>query len=123
LPPEVVFRTVRDTSGISQEYIRIPLTLLDIKEKYLSLNAGIRQNKTVYFDLELPLSGTMSVGYVKTGFLKTKPVGIFTSENPYLKINNMDILIVQEQKKWYEKFWVHALFGGAIVEGVNILIK
>ena len=120
---ENVYVTIKDTAGIARDYIRIPFTLLDVKNQYLSLNAGMKENKTAYYDLEVPFSGEMSVGYVKSGFLKTKPVGTFTSSNPYLKINNMDILIIPEKKKWYQSFWIHALAGGAIVEGINLLGK
>lgn len=119
----IVIVKIKDTTGIARDYIRIPFTLLDVENQYLSLNAGLKENKTAYYDMEVPFSGEMSVGYVKSGFLKTKPVGTFTSSNPYLKINNMDILIIPEKKKWYQSFWIHALAGGAIVEGINLLGK
>jgi len=120
---EVVFVPVKDTSGISHDYLRIPFTLLDEKEEYISLKAGMNEDKTAFYHLEVPVSGEMSVGYVKAGFLKTKPVGVFTTKNPYLKVSNMDILITPEKKKWYESFWVHALVGGAAVEGINLLAR
>jgi hypothetical protein len=124
LPPNTVFITIKDTSGVARDYVRIPFQLLKINEKFLSLNAGMNQNRTAWFDLQVPVSGEMSIGYVKAGFLKTKPVGIFTSQNPYLKINSMDILIVKEDKHFYNKTWFHMLAGAVIFEaGHQLLIK
>lgn len=123
LKPGTVIITVKDTSGISRDYVRIPFTLLDIKEPYLNLNAGMNANRTAYFGMSVPVSGTMTIGYKKAGFLKTKPVGIFTSPNPYLQINNMDILIVQERKKWYQYWYVHALAGIVLWETGKQLLK
>jgi len=115
LPPETIIVTIKDTSGLAQYYMKIPFQNIKVNEKYLVLNAGVRDNRKAWFELSVPVSGTMSVGYKKDGFLKTKPVGIFTTENPYLKINNMDILIVKDKDKWYRKWWVHSLAGGGIV--------
>ncbi len=123
LKPGTIIITVKDTSGIAHDYVRIPFTLLDISEKYLTLNAGMNVNRTAYFGLSVPVSGTMTIGYRKDGFLKTKPVGVFTSENQYLHVNSMDILIVEEPKKFYQKTWFHLIIGGAIVETGHQLLK
>jgi hypothetical protein len=123
LKPGTIIVTIKDTTGISHDYVKIPFTLLDIKEPYLTLNAGMNVNRTAYFGLSVPVSGTMTIGYKKSGFLKTKPVGVFTSENPYLHIDNMDILIVQERKKWYQYWYVHALAGIIVYETGRQLIK
>jgi hypothetical protein len=113
IQPGTIIITVRDTAGIYRDYIQIPFTLLNVNEKYLSLGAWMRQNKTAYFDLSVPLSGEMSIGFKKDGlFKKQYPVGLFTSNNPYLKINSMDVLIVQEPVRWYQRWYVHALIGG-----------
>lgn len=123
LQPGTVIITVKDTSGISRDYVRIPFTLLDIKEPYLNLNAGMNANRTAYFGMSVPVSGTMTIGYKKAGFLKSKPVGVFTSDNPYLHIDNMDILIVQERKKWYQYWYIHALAGIVLWETGKQLLK
>jgi len=123
LQPGTVIITVKDTSGISRDYVRLPFTLLDIKEPYLNLNAGMNANRTAYFGMSVPVSGTMTIGYKKAGFLKSKPVGVFTSDNPYLHIDNMDILIVQERKKWYQYWYVHALAGIVLWETGKQLLK
>jgi hypothetical protein len=111
--PTVVTITVKDTSGISHDYIRIPFTLLDENGKDLHLLAGMNLNKTAYFSLAVPFRGTMTVGYKKSGLFKTTPVGIFTSTNPYIHINDLNTVIIQQPKPWYNNFWVHVGIGAA----------
>ena len=123
LKPGTIIVTIKDTTGISHDYVKIPFTLLDVSEKHLTLKAGMNASKTAYFGLTVPISGTMTIGYKKTGFLRTKPVGVFTSDNPYLHIDNMDILIVQERKKGYNYWYVHALAGVVVWETARQLYK
>lgn len=122
LPANTVFITIKDTSGVAS-YIRIPFVLLKVDEKYLSLNAGMHENKKAWFDFQTPVVGELSIGYVRAGFLRQKPVGIFTSLNPYLKINNMDILIVKEKTHFYNKTWFHVLTGAGIFFVGHQLLK
>jgi hypothetical protein len=122
--PETIFITIKDTAGVYQNYAKLPFTAIDTVGQYLSLKAGVNKNKTSWFSLSVPVSGEMSIGYVKAGFLKQKPVGIFTSENPYLKVTDMDILIVKEDKHFYNKTWFHLLSGAILLElGHQLLIK
>ena len=123
LPPNTVFITVKDTSGITHDYVRVPFDLLKLNEKYVSLNAGMDINRKAWYDLSVPFSGNISIGYVKSGFLKMTPKGIFTTENPYIKINSMDVLIVKEPDKFYNKTWFHLLSGAAIFETIHQIVK
>lgn len=123
LPAIPIFITIKDTSGVTRDYIRIPFELLKIADKHVSLNAGMNLNKTAYYNLSVPFSGTVSVGYVKDGLFKKVPRGIFTSDNPYLKIDDMNVLIVQEPKKWYERWYVPIIAGAVGIETVRILLK
>lgn len=123
LPPNTIFITIKDTSGKYNDYVKVPFQLLNVNEKYLSLDAGMRINRKAYFNLSVPFTGQISVGYKKTGLFKTTPVGIYTSDNPYIHINSMDVLIIEDKKGLFTKWWFHALFGGAIVETANILLK
>jgi hypothetical protein len=123
LVPGTTIITVKDTSGVYHSYVKIPFDLLKIKEKYLILNAGMDTNKLAWFDLETPFSGELSIGYQKAGFLKVKPVGIFTTENPYLKVNSMDALIIKENKKIYQKTWFHVALTTVILVTGHQLFK
>jgi hypothetical protein len=122
LLPGTTIITIRDTTGLPSEYLRIPFKLLDEKTKWLSLSAGLDSSDLAWYKLSVPVSGEMTIGYMKTGFLKTKPVGLFTTENPNLVINQMDITIIQDKKKWFDKWWVHALGGAVAIEGARILL-
>jgi len=123
LPPNTVFITVKDSSGITQDYIKVPFQLLNINDEYLSLDAGMDMNRLAWHKLSVPFDGIVSVGFKKSGFLKADPVGIFTSTNPYLTVNKMDVLIVKEQEKWFQRWWVHCLAGAGAIETVRFLMK
>ena len=124
LPSVPVFITIKDTSGVTRDYIRLPFELLKIVDKYITLNAGMNLNRTAYYNLSIPFSGTVSVGYVGTGFLNLKkvPKGIFTTEIPYLKVNDMSVTIIEEPKGVLSKWYVHAGIGAAFFEAVRILL-
>jgi len=123
LVPGTTIITIKDTSGVYQSYVKIPFDLLKINEKYLTLNAGMDTNKLAWFKLETLFSGELTLGYQKAGFLKVKPVGIFTTENPYLKVNSMEALIIKENKKFYQKTWFHVVLTTAILITGHQFIK
>jgi cbb3-type cytochrome oxidase subunit 3 len=122
LLPNVVVVTMKDTAGLSHDYIKIPFPLLDINEKDLYLVAGMNVNRQPYFSLELPFNGKIVIGWKKSGFLKTTPVGVFATTNQYIKINDINTLIVQDPKKWYDRWYVHALGGAIIFETARQLL-
>jgi hypothetical protein len=121
LPPEIRFITVKDTNG-NFLAVRIPYRW-QYSDPYINLITGINENKTGFFDLSVPVTGEVTIGYKKAGFLKTTPVGIFTTLNPYMKVNDMSVLIVTDKKKFYQKTWFHLAAGAAIGIGVTKLVK
>lgn len=123
LPPKTEYITIKDSAGIKKNYVRYPFQLLDQHDKFLSLDAGLDSLRKAWYKLNVPFDGTVSVGYIKAGFLKTTPVGIFTSTNPYIQVNKMDVLIVKEQKKWFQKWYVHVIAGAVAIETARNLIK
>ena len=122
IPPEIQIVTVKDTIEGNYQALRIPWEW-PYESEYVKLAFGIHANKKGYFNLSVPFSGTISIGYVKSGFFKTTPKGVFTTDNPYLKVKQMDILIVEDRKKWYEKWWLHVLVGAATAEAVHQYLK
>jgi hypothetical protein len=122
LVPGTEIISVKDTVGIFHDYTKIPFILIDFSNEWLTLSAGMNKDRTAWYKSLTPLKGIMTIGYQKSGFLKTKPIGIFTSKNPYLTINQMDILIVQEKPKWYSKWWVPVLGGAVGIEVVRIFL-
>jgi hypothetical protein len=122
LVPGTTIITIKDTSGL-HDYVKIPFTLLDMEEPDLHLIAGMNINKNAYFSLSTPFTGSMTVAYKKTGLFKTTPYGIFTTTNQYIKINSMDVVIIQQPKAWYTKWYVHALFGAGAALTVQHYLK
>jgi len=118
LPPEVKFITVNDSSGIARDYVKIPFTLLAIKDPYLNLGAGMNVDRTAWYKLDIPIVGTVTIGYKGK-----KAVGVFTTENTLLNITNMNIVIVPYKSKWYESKWISAAAGFVAGYGVKSLIK
>jgi hypothetical protein len=123
LPPNTVYITIKDSSGIKRDYIRIPFVLLNEHDKYISLDVGIDTAKSSYYKLEIPFAGSVSVGYVKSGFLKSTPKGIFITENPFITVNNMEVLIVKEPDKFWNKTWFHALAAITGWEAIKYVFK
>lgn len=121
LLPKTEYITIVDSSGIKKNYVRYPFQLLEQHDKYLNLDAGMDSTKKAWFKLDTPFSGSISIGYVGTGFLNLKkvPKGIFTTENKYIKINTMDVVIIQDNKRLIDKWWVHSLFGIGVWEGLR----
>ena len=118
LPDDVQIITIRDTAGINRDYVKIPFTLLDINSEYLSLNAGMKADRTAYYALKIPIVGTITIGYKgKTA------IGVFSSPNPYLNVTNMNIVISPYKHKWYEKWYFPAIGGLIVGFGINSLIK
>jgi hypothetical protein len=115
LPPETIIITIKDTAGISHHYMKIPFQNIKYKDNYLSLNAGVDELKKAWFDLEVPFSGSVTVGYKKNGFLKTKPIGVFVTDNKHIKVINMDVFINKKEIRWYQRWWVHSLAGAGTV--------
>lgn len=124
LVPQVQIITVKDTTGLSHDYIKIPFQLLSVQEPYITLMAGMRASRYAWFDLTIPLEAQVTVGWKREGWLKpSRPVGMFVTENPYVKMNNMEVLITQPQKRFVDRWWVHVLGGVMVDEGVRWVLK
>jgi hypothetical protein len=122
IQPGSEFITVKDSSMI-KDYLRVPFTLIDLHTRDINLIAGMRANRQIYFNLEIPIKGQMYLGYVNDGLFKRKPVGVFTTTNRYLTINNAEITIVNDPPKVYQQWWFHSLTGIFVFEGFQLLYK
>jgi hypothetical protein len=119
LPDKTEYITIKDSSGIKKNYIRYPFQLLKEHSEYLSLDAGLDSLKQAWFKLNVPVVGTMTIGYQRDGLFKTKPIGVFVSPNKNLTITQSNILIVEEPKKWYDRKLVWFLGGIGVEEGLR----
>lgn len=104
--PNTVFTTIRDTAGVYADYVRLPFVLLDIKTPDINLLAGMRANRSAYYDLEIPIVGQITVGYKGK-----QAVGVFSSPNPLLNVTNMNIVITPYKTKLYEKWYISGPIG------------
>jgi hypothetical protein len=122
LLPKIEFITIKDSSGIKKNYVRYPFQLLNKHDQYLSLDAGLDSLKKAWFKLSTPFVGKIIVANVKSGFLKITPKGIFTTTNPYIMIDTMNVLIVKEPDKIWNKTWFHIGAGAVLIEGIRLLL-
>jgi len=106
--PGTIIEYVKDTSGAVG--IKLPFEY-EYKDKYATLSAGVDTNRIPHISSEIYLDGKLIIGFQRDGLFKTKPVGAFTTDNPYVRIQNITPVIIQEKSKWYEKWWVHTLSG------------
>lgn len=111
--PNTVIEYIKDTSG--NVGIKLPFEY-EYSDKFAYLSSGVKQDKTSYINAQIYLDGKFIIGFQKDGLFKTKPVGVFVTENPYITTTNIVPVIITQQKQWYEKWWVHVL-GGAILGG------
>lgn len=116
--PNTVFIKVKDTTGVYADYVKLPFVLLDIKSKDLNLTAGMHANKTAYYDLGIPIIGTITVGYKDR-----KPVGVFATDNKLFNVTNMTIIVVPSKKPWHEKWYLSGSLGFALGYGARSAIK
>lgn len=116
--PDVKFITVKDTSGLSSDYVKVPFTLLSINDSHLKLSAGMSENKSAWYNLSIPITGTVNVGYKGS-----TAVGVFSSDNPFLNVTNMQVIISPYNTKWHEKWYMSGGIGFLLGIGVNSLIK
>ena len=118
--PGTIIIHVKDSTGIPSDYVKLPFILLSLNQKYLSLSAGMNLDATAWYNLSVPFSGRVTVGYQKDGLFKTKAVGIVTTDNPYLKINNMEVLVVEKKKT---RPGVYFVAGAVVVETIRMIFK
>lgn len=109
--PGTVIEYVKDTSG--NVGIKLPFEY-EYSDKYAYLSSGVNTNKIPHINAQIYLDGKFIIGFQKDGLFKTKPVGVFVTENPYITTTNIVPVIISTQARWYEKWWVQMLGGVAI---------
>lgn len=115
--PGTQFVVVKDTIGLSQNYVKLPFTLLRINTKNINLTAGMDSNKKAWYSLNVPVEGTVTVGYKGN-----TAVGVFVSDNPLVDIRHMNVIVSPRKSKWYEKWFLSGTIGfvGGLILGTTI---
>ena len=103
VPPTVVYR---DTSygdvDTTLTYMQVPTTIKYIDEwakLYATVDYPISSFDTISF-LSYP---EIILGWQKQGFMKRKQRSVvYTNENPYVTVVDMENVIIEEPKKWWQ---------------------
>ena len=106
VPNEVI---VHDTIMYNDNtYLKLPSTLR-YSDDYLTLNTNINEDLTWGFDLRMPLSLDVTIGDVKTGFMKREPSVVLTTPNPYIGDIKVQSIEIKKEPLFYETLWFRAL--------------
>lgn len=116
--PDTVFITRKPEvkPGNRESYLKLPFST-GHADQYLSIDFGVNEEKTGWFDLEakVPL-------VVALGGKKGKSVAAVTTPSPYINITDFNVVRI-EQTKWYYKPWVP--WAGGFVGGffTGLIVK
>jgi hypothetical protein len=95
------------------------------EDKWLTLHGKVYPT---YADIDYSIGNNTSVDYYwqrKHWWTKPEMMGTVTQDNPHTTTGKVvQFTIVSPQNKWYEKWWVHALFwGGCGIAADHYLLK
>ena len=113
--PVVVYRdTSYEGRDVTLKYLEVP-TSLSYSDKWMNLYATIdvpvSRIDTIGF-LSIP---EITLGWERQGFLKKQKRTVFyTNENPYVTVVDMQNVIIEKPKKWYQTD-VAKITGGIVV--------
>ena len=121
--PVVVYRdTSYEERDVTLKYLEVP-TSLSYSDKWMNFYATIdvptSRIDTIGF-LSVP---EITLGWERQGFLKKQKRTIFyTNENPYVTVVDMQNVIIEKPKKWYQTD-VAKITGGIVVfEALRMLL-
>ena len=104
--PDSVIVYVND----STECLKLPYEFIGY-DKWSWYNVTVDRNPYVEFGVTVPLD--IFIGWEKDGLFKSKPMIKVATENPYVTIPNLQSIKIEKDKRWYNKWYVHA--GGGII--------
>jgi hypothetical protein len=89
-------------------YLKLPSTF-SYKDQWLTLNTNIHEDLTWGFDLRMPLSMDVTLGEVKTGFMKREPSVVLQTPNPYIGDIRIQNVQIETTTPWYRSTWMKVL--------------
>ena len=82
--PEIIYKY--DTIKMdSQAFLRVP-TQFNYRDEWIYISGSVRSTGVFHDSIKMNNSGTLMLGYKKSGFLKKSPVVTYESSNPYFEI-------------------------------------
>ena len=123
--PTVLYRdTSYDNRDTTFRYIQVP-TSIRYKDKWANLYATVDYPKSVFDTISFISVPEITLGWQKQGFLKrAERTVIYTNENPYVTVLDMQNVVIEEPKKWWQTD-VAKVSGGIVAFEVvrNLLIS
>ena len=115
---DTVERVVYDTTGIA--LLKLP-TKFGLENEFYSLYSTINSTGMLIDSLSLYNRQVITIGLESNGVFKSPtPKVMITNENPYVSVNSLSNVVIQNDLKWYEK---KAVWGGiGFVGGLTTFI-
>ena len=110
--------------GEEKLYLRVPINW-KFQDRWVDLDGtvtstGVKINKLVTYS-----APSVTLGYSRGFFKKSKPIVVFEDANPYTLVTDMSNIKITKNPPFYNRPWFHMLEGAAIVVvgawGVNQL--
>lgn len=119
--PDVIIRTktvlridtvnVRFTDTLPCSDFIMPFV---VDSPYYKINGEISKEKLLFKELSFNNDQDIVVGMRKGGMFRNKEyVVTVKNSNPYMNVNGLSSLRIENKKKWYEKWYVY-LFAGMV---------
>ena len=109
---DTIFMRFTDTLYLTDTIYRnnniSPLKRFNLSEEFLTINGIVLENGVKIDSLVLPNISTITIGRKKQGLFKNSiPVVELKNSNPYLKVNDLSNVVIEKEKKIYQKnkFW------------------
>ena len=102
-PPVIIYKdTSYNNVDSTLRYIQIP-TSIKYEDKWASLYATVDYPKSMFDTISFISVPEITLGWQKQGFLKrAERTVIYTNENPYVTVLDMQNVIIEEPKKWWQ---------------------
>ena len=102
-PPVIIYKdTSYNNVDSTLRYIQIP-TSIKYEDKWANLYATVDYPKSMFDTISFISVPEITLGWQKQGFLKrAERTVIYTNENPYVTVLDMQNVIIEEPKKWWQ---------------------
>ena len=122
-PPNIVYRdTSINNVDTLLRYIQLPFGF-GYTDKWVNLHATVDESP-IFDTLAIWSYPEITLGWQRQGFLKKKERKIFyTNENPYVYIEDMQNVVINEPKKWFQTDVAKVSGGIVAFEVIRLLLS
>ena len=102
-------------------YLRLP-AYFNYKDEWITMNSNIGEDLMRGFSMSLPVDIDITMGEVKTGFLKREERVVLQTDNPYVDFLHVQSVKIEKEPLFYQKplfkLFTHLVaFGGGFYLG------